>query len=75
MCSTRQEALGAQARGVTDWRRERGWEMLELKDRLEMECKLQFHSRLILVKRKFASLKVCSLKVRMEGTYCNATPF
>ena len=69
MCSTtagvQRLALSEQAGGVTDWRMERSWEMLELKDCLEMEGKLQFHSRLTLVKRKFASLKVCSLKFLM----------
>ena len=39
--------------------------MVELKDRLEMEGKLQFHSRLMLMEHKFASLEVFSLKVLM----------
>ena len=41
--------------------------MVELKDcqQQEMEGKLQFHLRLTLMERKFASLKVCNLKVRM----------
>ena len=44
-------ALSEQAGGVTDWRRERRWEMAELKDRQqqEMQGKLQFHSRLTLM--------------------------
>lgn len=42
-------ASSEQARGVTDWRKEGRWVMVELKDRqhLEMEGKLQFHSRLM----------------------------
>ena len=44
--------------------------MVELKDRLEMEGKLQLHSHLMLMEHKFASLKVFSLKVLMQGTYC-----
>ncbi|CAM9632051.1 unnamed protein product [Rangifer tarandus platyrhynchus] len=39
-----------QVRRVTDWRKERKWEMAELKNRQqqEMEGKLQFHSHLTL---------------------------
>ena len=39
-------ASSEQARRVTDWRRKRRWEMVELKDcqQQEMEGKLQFHS-------------------------------
>ena len=39
-----------QARTVTSWRREKRWEMAELKDdqQQEMEGKLQFHSYLML---------------------------
>ena len=46
--------------------------MVELKDcqQQEMESKLQFHSRLTLMEHMFTSLKVCNLKVRMQGTYC-----
>ena len=38
-------ALSEQARGVTDWRREGGWETVALKDhqQREMEGKLQLH--------------------------------
>ena len=43
-------AWSEQARRVADWRRERKWEMVELKDRQhqETEGELQFHSCLIL---------------------------
>ena len=44
--------------------------MVELKDhqQQEMEGKLQFHSRLMLMERMFASLKVLNFKVRVWGT-------
>ena len=59
--------MSKQARRVTDWRRERRWETVELKDRQqqEMEGKLQFHSHLTLMECMFASLKVHNLKVHM----------
>ena len=47
--------------------RKRRWETVELKDHQqeETEGKLQLHSRLMLVQRMFAFLKVCNLKVHM----------
>ena len=59
--------MSEQARRVTDGRRERRWEMVELKDRQQQETegKLQFHSRLKSMERVFESLKVHNLKVRM----------
>ena len=44
-------ASSEQARRVTDWGRERRWEMVELKDhqQLETQHKLQFHSHLMLM--------------------------
>ena len=52
------------ARGVTDWRRERWWEMVELKDRQQQETKdkLQIHSHLTWMECSLASSKVPSLK-------------
>lgn len=42
-------APSVQAKRVTDWRKERRWEMVEMKghQQLEMEGKLQFHSCLM----------------------------
>ena len=44
-------ALSEQAGRVADWRREKRWEKVEMKDhqQLEMEGKLQFHSCLMLM--------------------------
>jgi len=60
-------ASSEQARRVTDWKREKRWEMVELKDcqQQEMEGKLQFHSHLTLLEYTFTSLKVRNLKVCM----------
>ena len=46
--------------------------MVELTDceQQETEGKLQFHSRLTLMERTFASLKFRNLKARMQGTCC-----
>ena len=46
--------------------------MLELKghQQQETEGKLQFHSRLTLMQCTFVSLKVSTLKVRVQGIYC-----
>ena len=65
-------ASSEQTRRVTDWRRERRWEVIELKDRRQQEIKgkLQFHSHLTLIECTFASLKVRNLKVAMYVTYC-----
>ena len=62
------------ARRVTDWRRERRWEMVELKDRQQQETegKLQCHSRLTLMECTFISLQVCNWKVHMWGAYCTS---
>ena len=62
-------ALSEEARRVTDWRRERRWEMVELKghQQQEMEGKLQFHLCLMLMERTFASLKVHNLKFVYRG--------
>ena len=48
--------------------------MVEAKDhwQADTEAKLPFHPGLTLVKRMFTSLKVCSLKVRGQGTDCEA---
>ena len=65
------QGLGSseQARRVTDWRRERRWEMVELKghQQQEMEGKLQFHVCLMLMEHTFASLKVHNLKFVYRG--------
>ena len=60
-------SMSEQARRVTDWRRERRWKRVELKDRqqYETEDKLQFPSRLRLMEHKFPSLKVLNLKIHM----------
>ena len=53
-----------QARRVTDWRRERRWEVAVLKGRQqqEMQGQLERHSYLTLMDCMFAPLKVHSLK-------------
>ena len=60
-------AFTEQARGVTNWRRERRWEMVELKDRPAIgdEGKLQFHASLMLMQHPFASWEIQNLKVHM----------
>ena len=61
-----------QARMI-EWRREGGWEMVEVKDgeQWEMEGELQGQSHLTLMEHTCASLKVCNLKIHMLGTYCS----
>jgi len=56
-----------QARRVTEWRRERRWEVAALKGRQEQEMQgqLERHSCLTLMDRTFAPLKVHSLKACM----------
>ena len=51
MAGTQGLASSEQARRVTDWRKERRWEMVDLKDdqQQETEDKLQFHSCLMLM--------------------------
>ena len=55
-----------------DWRRERRWEMVELKDCQQSEPggKLCSLSCLTLMELIFASLKIHNLMGRMSGTYC-----
>ena len=64
--------MSEETRRVTDWRKDRRWEVIELKDRQQQEIKgkLQFHSHLTLIECTFPSLKVRNLKVAMYGTYC-----
>ena len=66
----KQTQKNEQARQVTDQKRERRWEMVELKDLLQqvMEGGLQFHSHLTLMEHTSTSLKVHNLKVHMQGT-------
>ena len=64
-------ALSEQARRVTDRKRERRREMVELMDhqQQETEGKMQFHSCQTLMECTLASSKLCNLKVHVQGTY------
>ena len=37
--------MSEQARRVTDWRREKTWETVELKDQLQLEMEGELHSK------------------------------
>ena len=65
-------ASSEQVRRVTDWRKERRWEMVELKDcqQEKTKGKLQLHSLLIFMEHTFTLLKAHNLNVLIQGPYC-----